>query len=121
MSDNVIKFGRTVQADPELSEEEHVRVTNARREFQEFLFEEIYKDNPPNDKGVLYPVHHLYSMLLSDSLILQVLDDPELSEFESDAQRISYYQLSVMTDFMDISNEVYGTGFVDTNYDSGEA
>ena len=59
-------------------------------------------------------------MLLSDSLILQPLEDPNLSEFESGVQKISICQLNVVSDFVDITNKVYETEFEDTNAPSEE-
>ena len=119
MTENVIPFGRSLDPDASLTPEELEWVELARSEFQDFLFDEyeapeIDTANPHRGKR-LSPVPHLFSMMLSDGAVLGALTDKGLPKGYTNAERLSYYTLNLLTDFNDISNKVWGTGFVDTN------
>ena len=118
MTGNVIPFGRWVQTDEMLSEEDQGRVNEARKDFQDFIFDEYEAPNidtaNPNRGKRLSPLPHMFSMMVPDSVVLQAVNDTALPEEWDDTQRLSYYTLNVLTDLNDISNTVFGTGFVDT-------
>tara|TARA_B110000503_G_C6922602_1_gene319340 strand:+ start:313 stop:702 length:390 start_codon:yes stop_codon:yes gene_type:complete len=124
MTDNVIPFGRLVQDAPMLSEEEQGRVLEARKDFQDFIFDEYEAPNidtaNPNRGKRLTPLPHMFSMLLPDYVVLQALNDTEAPEEWGDIQRLSYYTMNVLSDLNDISNTVFGTGFVDTQHPKDE-
>ena len=124
MTDNVIPFGRWVQTDEMLSEDEQGRVNEARKDFQDFIFDEyeapeIDTENPTRGKR-LTPLPHMFSMLLPDYVVLQALNDTEAPEEWGDIGRLSYYTMNVLSDLNEISNTVFGTGFVDTQHPKDE-
>lgn len=124
MSDNVIPFGRLVQTDEQLCDEDYQRVLEVRKDFQDFIFNEyeaptIDTANPNRGKR-LTPLPHMFSMMVPDNIVLQALNDTEVPEEWSDTQRLAYYTVNVLSDLNDISNAVFGTGFVDTQQPKDE-
>jgi hypothetical protein len=118
MTGNVIPFGRWVQTDEMLSEEDQGRVNEARKDFQDFIFDEYEAPNidtaNPNRGKRLSPLPYIFSMVVPDYIVLQALDDTEAPADWGDTQRLAYYTMNILSDLNDISNEVFGTGFVDT-------
>ena len=119
MTENIVPFGRAVQLFEQLSEEEYGRVLEAWKSFQDFIFDEceapeIDTEDPTRGKR-LSPLPHMFSMMVPDYVVIQALNDTDVSAEWSDTQRLSFYTMNVLSDLTEVSNTVFGTGFVDTN------